>query len=558
MFSNWLTWRAACVALDEHLRGSRIVSVFTQQKGELLLELAGSRHDVHLHLSVQPNFTWLLPKTELARARKNSLDLFPSIAGDVLASITIASNDRIVRIALDSGRTLYASLIPARGNLFLYDAQGELLDQFKRGGVPVHPASLRYCNDFTFPDRGEIRSVLDAGPSIPPLNTLKALRPWLQGALAREILFRAALPAERAEATGAAPAWERLPEVMEELREELHAGASHVYSSGGVPTAFSLVTLRHVENSEHFRCADVLEGLSTFVRNRWAASGFTATRDRVLRAAGRELDKAEKKLSLLPSESDLKLSAEQWKKFGNLLMIHLLDTPSQHDRMLVPDLFVDPRLIVSIPLTPGSTVLENAQRYFGKAQSASASLEYVAVRRKWLMELHDQLRTLISESTLVSNAAEMRETLAKHHTLLRRIGLTDKGTRDTNPFPFRRFIVAGGFEVWAGKSSANNDALTVRHARPNDIWFHARGVGGSHVVLKVGSAQGEPTKEAIRQAASIAAYYSKHRNAKNVPVAYTEKKYVRKPKGAAPGSVIMEREKVVMVQPMLPEGMSEE
>lgn len=558
MFSNWLTWRAACVALDELLRGSRIASVFTQQRGELLLELAGSRQDVHLHLSVQPNFTWLLPKTELSRARKNSLDLFPSLAGDALASITIASHDRIVRIALDSGRTLYASLIPARGNLFLYDAQGELLDQFKRSGVPVHPGSLAYSNDFTFPDRGEIPSVAGAGHALPPLHVLKALRPWLQGALAREILFRSALPTEGRDAADKAPEWERLPEVMEELREEMLAGASHVYSAGGVPSAFSLVALRHVENLEHRRCADVLEGLTAFVRNRWAASGFTTTRDRVLRAAGREMEKVEKKLSLLPSENELKQSAEQWKKFGNLLMIHLLDTPSQHDRMLVPDLFVDPRLIVSIPLTPGSTVLENAQRYFGKAQNASTSLEYVAVRRKWLLELRDQLRTLLAECTLVTNAAEMRDALAKHHTLLRRLGLTDKGTRDTNPFPFRRFIVAGGFEVWAGKSSANNDALTVRHARPNDIWFHARGVGGSHVVLKVGSAPGEPTKEAIRQAASIAAYYSKHRNAKNVPVAYTEKKYVRKPKGSAPGSVIMEREKVVMVQPMLPEGMSEE
>jgi predicted ribosome quality control (RQC) complex YloA/Tae2 family protein len=107
--------------------------------------------------------------------------------------------------------------------------------------------------------------------------------------------------------------------------------------------------------------------------------------------------------------------------------------------------------------------------------------------------------------------------------------------------------------VWAGRNSANNDLLTVRHSRPNDLWFHARGVGGSHVVLKVGSAAGDPSKEAIRQAASIAAYYSKHRNAKRAPVAYTEKKYVRKPRGAAPGSVLVDREKVILADPALPQ-----
>jgi predicted ribosome quality control (RQC) complex YloA/Tae2 family protein len=73
-------------------------------------------------------------------------------------------------------------------------------------------------------------------------------------------------------------------------------------------------------------------------------------------------------------------------------------------------------------------------------------------------------------------------------------------------------------------------------------------------VLKVNTGKGEPSKKAKEQAASIAAYYSKMKNAKMVPVAMTEKKYVRKPKGAAPGSVMIEREKVVFVEPMLPEG----
>jgi predicted ribosome quality control (RQC) complex YloA/Tae2 family protein len=106
--------------------------------------------------------------------------------------------------------------------------------------------------------------------------------------------------------------------------------------------------------------------------------------------------------------------------------------------------------------------------------------------------------------------------------------------------------------VWAGKSSENNDLLTLRHAKPNDLWFHARGAGGSHVVLRVGTGSGEPGKRARHQAASIAAYYSKMRSAGTVPVAMTRRKFVRKPRGAPPGTVALEREEVLFVPPQLP------
>ena len=118
---------------------------------------------------------------------------------------------------------------------------------------------------------------------------------------------------------------------------------------------------------------------------------------------------------------------------------------------------------------------------------------------------------------------------------------------------FRKFKVEGDYEVWVGKDSAANDLLTTRHAAQNDLWFHVRGSSGSHTVLKVSNKKEQIPKEAISAAASIAAYYSKARNAGNVPVAYCEKKYVKKKKGFREGTVVMEKEKVVFVKPNLPE-----
>jgi len=124
---------------------------------------------------------------------------------------------------------------------------------------------------------------------------------------------------------------------------------------------------------------------------------------------------------------------------------------------------------------------------------------------------------------------------------------------------FRIFPLDGGFEVWVGKDSAANDLLTFKYTNQNDLWFHVRGTSGSHTVLKVPDEfEGVIPKEIIKAAAEICAYYSKAKNAKNVPVAYTESKHVQKYKGAKSGSVVIKGEKVVKVKPaappILPEG----
>jgi predicted ribosome quality control (RQC) complex YloA/Tae2 family protein len=159
--------------------------------------------------------------------------------------------------------------------------------------------------------------------------------------------------------------------------------------------------------------------------------------------------------------------------------------------------------------------------------------------------------TLLDALALLNTKAELKVFMADNVDALDEFGIGEK-SKEREQRPFRIFTVDGGFEVWAGKSSANNDLLTLKYAKPNDLWFHARGSSGSHVVLKVGSGKGEPGKKAREQAAGIAAYYSRMKNAKMVPVAMTEKKYVRKPKGAPPGTVVLEREKVIFAEPALP------
>ncbi len=119
---------------------------------------------------------------------------------------------------------------------------------------------------------------------------------------------------------------------------------------------------------------------------------------------------------------------------------------------------------------------------------------------------------------------------------------------------FRKFVLSEDYQVWVGKDSKSNDLLTMHYSAPNDLWFHIRGTSGSHTVLKTGNKTENLDKKIIETAASICAYYSKARNAGNVPVAFCQRKYVKKKKGFNEGSVVMEREKVIFVKPKLPEG----
>ena len=122
--------------------------------------------------------------------------------------------------------------------------------------------------------------------------------------------------------------------------------------------------------------------------------------------------------------------------------------------------------------------------------------------------------------------------------------------RNTEP-DVRKYALPGGWEALAGKTDADNDLLSLGTAQANDLWFHVHGLPGSHVILRgpAGEAAGSAV---IKEAAAIAAWHSKARNAGIVPVSCTEAKNVSKPRGAKSGTVTIKREKTIKVRPAIP------
>ena len=113
--------------------------------------------------------------------------------------------------------------------------------------------------------------------------------------------------------------------------------------------------------------------------------------------------------------------------------------------------------------------------------------------------------------------------------------------------PFHEYRLRG-WTIFLGKNAKQNDQLSFQHSRKTDLWLHARDVTGSHVIIRNPNSRDIPN-DILEFAAGLAAHYSKRKNEALVPVQYTERKYVRKMKNGHPGQVILEREKVVMVEP---------
>ena len=114
------------------------------------------------------------------------------------------------------------------------------------------------------------------------------------------------------------------------------------------------------------------------------------------------------------------------------------------------------------------------------------------------------------------------------------------------------YELAGGWIVLAGRTDQDNDCLSIKLAKPEDWWFHIRGMPGSHVILRA-KPDRDPDKDILKQAAAIAAYHSKARNGGIAAVSCTQAKYVTKPKGAKPGTVHIRKESVLKVRPSLVE-----
>ncbi|MBK9303598.1 MAG: DUF814 domain-containing protein [bacterium] len=208
-----------------------------------------------------------------------------------------------------------------------------------------------------------------------------------------------------------------------------------------------------------------------------------------------------------------------------------------------------------IVLDPTLSPAENLDRLFHRARKAARGREHIARRLAEAEERQRVCRDLQDELDGLAGAADpLAAVLAWRAAQAPLLGAGKRvvaGRREAPPeaAPYRRFLVDERWEVWIGRNDRENDELTHKAAAPDDWWLHAQGVPGSHVVLRAGGRPEQVPRQALEKAASLAAQYCRARNSGLVPVVYTLRKHVRKPRRSPPGLAACTHEKSLMVPP---------
>ncbi len=308
----------------------------------------------------------------------------------------------------------------------------------------------------------------------------------------------------------------------------------------------------------------------------------------LLRPLKRYRSRLERKVRALEADLAAALRAPELRRQGEALLSYLKRVPPRADRVDLPDP-AQPERTIRIELLPRLSPQANAARLFKRAAKAERGQAQIAERLKSTRAELEELSPLLEraasgETPQETLRADLERWLERVPWALRgrpRLGAKslpatlggaqspsrDAPSRARPPgaalgaevrrapsarlMP-RRLVTVEGWHVLVGRSNEGNDYLTHGLARPEDYWFHAQGVSGSHVVLRRGKGKNEPSKRTLEEVASWAAFYSKARTAGKVPVIFTRKKHVRRPRKAPPGTALCSHEKTLVVRPVEP------
>jgi len=196
---------------------------------------------------------------------------------------------------------------------------------------------------------------------------------------------------------------------------------------------------------------------------------------------------------------------------------------------------------VVIPLDPASSATENAERWLRRARRYQAAAGRIAARRDEVQAALSRAEALLAQATAAQDAAQLAA-VELEAPPTRPAGKQREPAR----LPYRKFTSQTGAPILVGRSARDNDALTLRVAHGNDLWLHARGVQGAHVIVP--GAGESPDARTLADAALLALHFSSARGQDGAEVAWTRRKHLRKPKGAAPGSVFVSQEKVLRIR----------
>ncbi len=246
------------------------------------------------------------------------------------------------------------------------------------------------------------------------------------------------------------------------------------------------------------------------------------------------LDRALKKLSIQENDIDKTKDRDKYRIYGELLQAFGYSA-KEGDKEITLDNYYDNNNPITIPLKPDMSPMENSQVYFKRYNKLKRTFEAAS---QLVEETKDEVKHLESISTSLEIARSEDDLIQIKEELIDLGYIHSKLTEKRKKIQSKplKFISSDGYEILVGKNNFQNEEVTFKIAKPDDWWFHAKGVAGSHVILRTNGA--EPADKTFEEAAALAAKFSKNGNLNKVEVDYIRKKDVKKPPASKPGFVI--------------------
>ncbi|MBP7214491.1 MAG: DUF814 domain-containing protein [Candidatus Kapabacteria bacterium] len=523
----------------QNLIGSKIIEAYSQEKDTAILQFYNGSQIINLKFSALPNFECIFLHND-EKKKSNSINLFQNIYGETLKDILAFENNRMLEFEFTNSHIYFLLFSKSKNNLVCTDKYDDIVYALNNNktlaGTHFHLPQTSTINLTDLPKDETILKAL----SNSDLNLGKYY--------AQEFLYKYNINADIQLSDFSSAELNEIYNKANIFRDEiLKNNTYYILENDKRDTLFSLIPLQDYPKIR-FQTDDINQAIHRTYALRLSQYKFKKLYSQLYKIAKSNTDRYAKKLDDTKNIEKIIDLSNKYKKYGELLISSNIQNIKGKDEIEIVDYEGN---IIRIPLDKKLNIKENASKYFDKYKSLQKQIKLSDSQQKDYESKYLEWQEIFDELQKIYNLKDLKIHFKNWEQFYKRFMETkDKDISEK----FRRFELDSDWTVYVGKNSENNDELTFRFAKPQDYWFHIRGASGSHTVLK-GNKNAAPTKEIIKIAASIAAYYSSQRNAKYVPVAYTQRKYVRKPKGANPGAVVISKEEVVMVEPGLPNNM---
>lgn len=544
--------------LKEHILNGRIGKIAQPEKDELLLTLKGNHGQVRLLLSASAS----LPLVYLTKENKPSPMTAPNfcmllrkhITNGRITGISQPHMERIINLEIEHlnelgdlcRKMLIIEVMGKHSNIIFCDAEGKIIDSIKH--IPAQVSSVREVlpgRMYFIPETQEKHDPLETTQEefmekvfAKPQNLAKSIYTTYTGispTVASELCYRAGVEGERPAAALSQEERLHLSHHFCWLMDDIREGkfSPNIIKNGKEPVEFSAVPLTQYGELDVVTYPSISEALETFYADKNVYTRIRQKSVDLRKVVGTVLDRSRKKYDLQMKQLKDTEKREKYKVYGELINTYGYGLEEGAKSLTALNYYTNKE--ITIPLDSQLTPQENAQKYFDRYNKLKRTYEALT---ELIEETRDEIGHLESISTSLDIAvseddlAQIKEELTQFGYIKKRSS-GKKAKTKSKPF---HYLSSDGFHIYIGKNNFQNDELTFKFATGGDWWFHAKGIPGSHVIVKTNGE--ELPDRAFEEAGRLAAYYSKGRENDKVEIDYLERKNVKKPNGSKPGFVV--------------------